>query len=88
MTTVAVHATIYLKDKAGQSKEWKFENIDRVTHPKDHRMFLVEKNSQILAMIPADEVVMVVLDYDNVPDIGDEPNPLPIHEEDEDEKEN
>ena len=88
MTTIAIHATIYLKDKAGQSKEWKFNEIDRVTHAKDHHMFIVEKNSQILAMIPADEVVMVVLDYDNVPDIGDAPNNLPIHEEEEDEKEN
>lgn len=89
MTTIAMHVRLYLKDKAGQSKEWEFADVDRVQHNEKRDLFIVEKNSQIIAMIPRENVVMIVYDYDNVPDIDDAPSTLPIHEEaTDDEKEN
>ena len=86
MTTIAMHAKVYLKVDAGLSNMWEFADVDRVTHNEKRQMFIIEKNSQIIAMIPRENVVMVVYDYDNVPDIGDELRTLPIHEEDKDDE--
>lgn len=86
MTTIAMHAKVYLKVDAGLSNMWEFADVDRVTHNEKRQTFVIEKNSQIIAMIPRENVVMVVYDYDNVPDIDDAPSTLPIHEEDKDDE--
>lgn len=83
MTTIAMHMTVYLKEPAGQSAVWEFAEVDHVQHNDKRELFIVEKNSQIIAVIPRENILMIVYDYDNVPDIGDAPSTLPIHDDDE-----